>query len=253
MVAFDPIPWDPSLRHSTASWNTTCALALGDCLNIPPHFHVSSRASAAATAPSLEEQLNAPETFHFRGAALENALAQAFIIELPTKPLISMQPPPHHWPVGLAPSDARADIECAFSNGQGSMVWDCTGFQALSKGRCSTSNVNVVTSLQARWKTKHVLYPRIYDTFAAFIMTLTGAICENSRKALLSFCHRACSRAIAHDIIPHTEICSIKSRILRRVAFAMVKTVASVASRGSRPLEWVRHGGRTYLSSPRYQ
>jgi hypothetical protein len=84
-------------------------------------------------------------------------------------------------------------------------------------------------------------------------MTLTGAICENSRKALLSFCHRACSRAIAHDIIPHTEICSIKSRILRRVAFAMVKTVASVASRGSRPLEWVRHGGRTYLSSPRYQ
>ncbi len=85
-------------------------------------------------------------------------------------------------------------------------------------------------------------------------MTLTGAICENTRKALLTFCRRACSRAIAHDTIPQPEINAIKSRILRRVTFAMTKTVASIASRGSRPIEWVRHRGRTNLScGPRYQ
>ena len=105
----------------------------------------------------------------------------------------------------------------------------------------------------ARWKTKHELYPKLYDTFAAFIMTLTGAICENTRKALLTFCRRACSRAITRDSIPQTEINEIKSRILRRVVFAMTKTIASIASRGSRPVEWVRHGGRSHLRSPRYQ
>ena len=180
-------------------------------------------------------------------------MAQAFLQELPSKPLVSMQPPPHHWPVGIAPSEARADIACAFSNGQGSMVWNCTGFQALSKGRSENSQNTVTASLQARWKKKHELYPKLYDSFSGFIMTLTGAICKNTRKALLSFCRRACSRAVAFDNIPHTEICAIKSRIHRRVAFALGKTVASIASRGSRPVEWVRHGGRSLLSSPRYQ
>ena len=120
MIAFDPIPWDSSLRHTPASWNTTCALALGDCLTIPPHFHHSTRATMPADAPTLEARINSPETFHFRDQALENALAHAFLLELPTKPLISMQPPPRHWPVGIAPSDVRADIECAFSNAKAS-------------------------------------------------------------------------------------------------------------------------------------
>ena len=106
----------------------------------------------------------------------------------------------HHF----APSDVRADIECAFSNGQGSMVWDCIGFQALSKGRVENANTSIAASLLARWKTKHELYPKLYDTFAAFIMTLTGAICENTRKALLTFCRRACSRAIARDSRPRS-------------------------------------------------
>ena len=133
------------------------------------------------------------------------------------------------------------------------MVWDCTGFQVLSKGRCLNSNTTVSASLQARWKKKHELHPKLYDSFSGFIMTLTGAICENTRKALLTFCRRACSRAVAHDNIPQTEISAIKSRIHRRVAFVTVKTVASIASRGSRPVEWVRHCGRTFFSGPRYQ
>ena len=125
--------------------------------------------------------------------------------------------------------------------------------QASKPGRVENADTSIAASLLARWKTKHELYPKLYDTFAAFIMTLAGAICENTRKALLTFCRRACSRAIARDSIPQTEVNALKSRILRRVAFAMTKTIASIASRGSRPVEWVRHGGRSHLTSPRYQ
>ena len=165
-------------------------------------------------------------------------LARALLAELPVRPFVTMQPYPQQYPPG-AYDGRRADVIASLPAIDADGVFDTTIQNVLTPGRQDT---NASTVLRAAWDEKIKMYNLHYHRFAPYITTATGATCNDTRKALLKFCRRACSDRVLLHHIPDWKVCAIATRIHKRMAFTTIHAITTVATRGDFVPAWARVG-----------
>lgn len=224
MWAACAVPWVPELTIDHLEWDFLWRLAFGDL-------------SAEA-----RRRLDDPEEGHsWRGRRMEYAVAEAIREEVPPGVLaVWSQPAPERFPpdhvercrrAKTSPEGCkRADIGFAFVTGK-TITLDVRTVNV----HCASASAagSVAACLRAREREKVGKYADYYRDFKPFVIELGGAVSESSYGALKQITKEAAKAARPRL---HWEKFDWAARVQRRIAVAMVRTAAWLATRAPVPV-----------------
>jgi hypothetical protein len=223
-IAFAVVPWRADLALDNFEFDVVWRLVFG------------------GITPEMAKRIDDPANgFAWRGARMEWAFAQALHDCLPPGSVATgQQPAPEVHPPGVEDTGDRADVDVLTKIG-GRHVFDIrtinvqcqSGVRSTAEAQCAAAEAD---------KTKH--YGMLYRSFAAFIITLSGAVPQASAKALTKVVREA---AGSERYYLDWEPARWTEDILHRLAVEMVKTITVIAVREVAPPRMTsrgRHPGR---------
>jgi hypothetical protein len=211
------VPWDPDLAVDHLDWDVMWRLAFG------------------GTTAEMRHRLDRPEDgFTFRGRRMEHAVMSAIEECLPTGIVkVWAQPAPERIPVdhaarcereGCSPDGwKRADVALEFVTGK-TIVLDVRTTNTLSASAATDPDAH----LRAQEGAKVAKYRAYYRDFHPFVVDLGGAVSIRSYGALKHIAKEAAEAA--RPRLPWERF-EWAAQIQRRVAVAMARTTAWIATR----------------------
>ena len=212
------MPWVPELTVDHAEWDVMWRLAFG------------------GLSAEMRHRLDHPaDGFTWRGRRMEYAVMEAVRECVPPGAVaVSSQPAPERIPPdhamrcahdGTSPDGwKRADVALTFVTGR-TITLDVRTTDTQSASALATTAGSHLRTLEGAKIAKYAAY---YRDFRPFVIDLGGAVSEHSFGALKSITKEA---AKAAGPTLHWEPFDWAVRIQRRVAVAMVKATAWIATR----------------------
>ena len=227
--AFGAVPWVEELTVDHLEWDVLWRLTFG------------------GMTAEMRHRLDHPDDgFAWRGRRMEYAVAEAIrecvppgIVAISSQPAPERIPPDHVARCqrdGTSPDGwKRADIALAFVTGKTFTLDVRTTNTHSASARTAASPA---AHLRAQERAKSAKYTDYYRNFLPFVIDLSGAVTEHSYGAL-----KAITREAAKAAGPrlHWEKFDWAVRVQRRIAVAMVRTTAWLATRAPMPIP--RQGG----------
>ena len=219
MWVFDGVPWDEDCCLSDSEWAVARRLAFG-----------------GVTEPQRLRIDQPEEGFAWRGRAAEWALKRAVEEEVPAPVRVWEQPGPDHFPTDhvarcLAAHESpdawrRADLAFELLNGR-TVTVDVRTVNCLSRSGVAghASAAAHMTSIEGLKRRRYAGY---YDDFHAFVISLTGAVTEDSFGTIKRITRAAAS---AYGRRLDWEAYRWAVLILRRMQVAVVRTVTTALTR----------------------
>ena len=212
------------------------------------------RLTFGGVSADMSRQLDHPaDGFAWRGRRMEYAVAEAIREEAPLGIVsISAQPAPERIPPdhearcqreGISPDGwKRADIALAFITGK-TFALDVrtTNTHSASARNAASAEAH----LRAQERAKSAKYNAYYRDFLPFVIDLSGAVNEVFYGALKKIMNEA-AKAAGPRL--HWEKLDWTVRVQRRIAVAMVRTTAWLATRA--PAQPSRQGGSVGVGRP---
>jgi hypothetical protein len=222
--AFAAVPWVPELSIDAVEWDVMWRVAFG------------------GVTADMRERLDHPaDGFAFRGRRMEYAVMEAVEECAPAGTVkVWAQPAPERLPPDHAERCARAhttpdgwkraDVAIEFVTGK-TVTLDVRTTNALSASAVAAGSP--AAHLRALENSKTAKYAAYYRDFKPFVVDLGGAVSETSYGALKSIAKEAAKAA--HPRL-HWEAFDWAARMQRRIAVAMVRCTAWIATRAPAPV-----------------